>query len=278
MKQTVLIPTDFSENALRAAIYALDLAEHMKLEVHILHAYQPFKSAFQSASTNEDDADRARKEAESGMEEFIKKLGDRQALEARVVNKSLVDAIADCAANQQVGLVVMGTHGKSPVRRDLLGSNTYEVAKSTAIPLLVVPEQVGSFALKQVVFFSDYQAGDVQTLRSLETVFGDLPFSVNLVHILPGKYTSMQEEQSRLDQWKTTLEKQVPSGGLVANLVEGEESVSVVEETLARFQADIALLTIVNRSFFQNLFTKSLARAIVLNPQVPILLTSEAMK
>lgn len=88
----------------------------------------------------------------------------------------------------------------------------------------------------------------------------------------------MEAEQSRLDEWKTTLEKQVPSGGLVANLVEGEESVSVVEETLARFQADIALLTIVNRSFFQNLFTKSLARAIVLNPQVPILLTSEAMK
>lgn len=77
----------------------------------------------------------------------------------------------------------MGTHGASGWRKDLLGSNTYDVAKDVSRPLLIVPEHTASFKLKNVVFFSDYKQGDAKSLGSFEKLFRDMNPSYTLVHI-----------------------------------------------------------------------------------------------
>lgn len=277
MSQTVLVPTDFSRNALAAARYAIQLAETLRLQVHVLHAYRPFSSAFQSGTANHSDDQLARSTAEGDLSEFMMALpsDSRVGITSTAVRNSLTQAISDYTEQHQVSLVVMGTHGSSEVRRELLGSNTYDVAKEIDRPLMVIPEDVKPFALQQVVFFSDYHPGDVETLRSLETVFGDLAFAVTLIHLLPSQFVESTDEHERLMGWKTMLEKEAHSGRLNAELVEGQESTKIVNETLKRFRADIALLTVANRSVFRNVVTKSLARAIILNPGVPVLLTSE---
>ena len=44
MKQTILVPTDFSENANAALRFALRMAADHEYAIHLVHAYQPLTS------------------------------------------------------------------------------------------------------------------------------------------------------------------------------------------------------------------------------------------
>jgi len=278
MKQTILVPTDFSENSLIAARYSIELARKMKAQIHLFHVYTSFTSAFQSLLANETDEQRAAIGAEKGLAEFIEKLrkhSDVQVTSGTVKN-SLLEAINHYIRENDVCLVVIGAHGVSGTRKDLLGSNTYDVAKDVSRPLLIVPEHAESFKLENVVFFSDYQQGDIKSLSSFNSLFGAIQPHCTLVHIHEERNAPTNDDQRDLEQWKATLEKETPVKTLSAEIVHAPENMEAVSGILNRLKADLTLITLIDaRSFFKKLLHKSLARAIVLNPQTPVLLTSE---
>ena len=79
-----------------------------------------------------------------------------------------------------------------------------------------------------------------------------------------------------MDDWKAHLEQKTGWVGLATELVSGSERVEVVDQIIDTLDADLTLLTLVDRTgFFERRFHKSLARAIVLNPKTPVLLTTE---
>ncbi|SFS76026.1 universal stress protein [Sphingobacterium wenxiniae] len=278
MNQTILVPTDFSNNSLIAARYGIELARKMRGHVHIFHAYRPFTSAFQSPLANQTDEERAKIGAEKGLAEFMDKLGRYPDLQvtAGTAKNSLLEAINNYIKEDAVSLVVMGAHGASGTRKDLLGNNTYDVAKDVSRPLLIVPEHTNSFKLENVVFFTDYQQGDIKGLTSFNTLFGDIAPSCTLVHIHEGKDAPTDDDLRNLEQWKVTLEKETPVTGLSTEMAHVPENVEEVNEILDRLKADMTLITLIDsRGFFKKLLHKSLARAIVLNPHTPVLLTSE---
>ncbi|PRD46403.1 universal stress protein [Sphingobacterium haloxyli] len=280
MKQTILVPTDFSNNSLTAARYAIELARQMGTDVHILHAYQSFTSAFQTAGANETDEQQAKRRAESGLGEFTEKLGhvsEIQVASSAVKKSSLLDAVNDYIAENNVKLVIMGAQGESGRRKDLLGNNTYDVAKDVSRPLLIVPEHTKNASkLEHVVFFSDYQQGDIKSLTSFNSLFDHARPSCTLVHIHEAEDAPVESDRQRLEEWKAVLEKETPLSNLSAELAHVPENVEAVNDILKQLNADMTLVTLVDaRSFFKKLLHKSLARAIVLNPQTPVLLTSE---
>ena len=278
MKKTILVPTDFSSNALTATRYALEIAKKIGANIHILHAYRPFTSAFQSPLANETDVERATMGAQKGLSEFMQKIDDdpHVSVDSSIENNGILEAITSYIDKNNVCLVVMGTHGASGWRKDLLGSNTYDVAKDVSRPLLIVPEHTASFEFKNVVFLSDYTQGDSKSLSSFDSLFGHLDPSYTLVHIHEDKKAPQEIEQQKLVEWKAALEKENPRANLSTELAHVPENVDAVNEILKRLNADMTLITLVDaRNFFEKLLHKSLARAIILNPQTPVLLTSE---
>lgn len=279
MKKNILVPTDFSDNARAATRYALALAERLGYHVHIVHVYAVFRSAFQNQETHKTDEQRAASEATAAMEAFIESLGalaDAVSLSTSLQPGNLADAVLEhTRANPDV-LVVMGTHGATGSRLGLLGTNTYDIAKAVKTPLLVVPAHCGTFAMQSMVFFSDFQARDIQTLSGYAALFGNLAQRNTVVHIA-GKDAEApdSQERKRIAAWKTELQEASGLENLDAQVVIGKESVALVHETLDEHDADLTVLTLVGgRGFFEKLVTKSLARAIILHPKTPILLVN----
>lgn len=274
MKKIILVPTDFSNNALIATEYALSLARALNVDVHILHTYSVFTSAFQSPLANETDRQRAQLGAEKGMREFLEKIGPEggATITTSIIKMNVAEGVSHYASNDNVIIVVMGTHGTSGPRKDLLGSNTYDVAKNSTVPLLVIPESSKKFGLERAVFFTDYQEGDKRVLTTMRKLLGGQVKSCTLVHI--AKHDGENEDQNLLS-WADRLKEESEYNNLESYLVRDKERLSVINDVLDQLDADICLLTLVGgRSFFEKLMNKSLAREIILNPKVPILLTS----
>lgn len=278
---TILCPVDFSATALAATKLALNIAAKHGYRVHLIHAYAPFRSAFQGDMVNAADQNRALQEAQMGMNTFLKTLEGHEngvALTTDLSDRDLVNAINQYAPQMQAALVVMGTKGAKGAAGLLTGSNAYQIAKDSDVPLLIVPESAVFTESGRSIFFTDYQADDAITLNTLKHILGDEAAArCTLVHITPNEQPDdVTSEGDKLLKWKRQLEDATGIKGLGARVVPDKEHIDTVNEVLKAAEADLALLTIVGgRSFFERLTKKSLAKAIILNPTTPILLAKQ---
>ncbi|WP_254763461.1 universal stress protein [Natrinema marinum] len=147
MYERILVPTDGSGTAESAVDHALDLAEKYEAEVHALYVID---TDSMSLSLGAEQLDRIEQGQYGEMEE-VRERADRatghvadRARDRGLETVEHVSAgrphslIADYIEDNDIDLVVMGSHGRSGIRRALLGSVTERTLRSTHVPVLVV--------------------------------------------------------------------------------------------------------------------------------------------
>lgn len=142
--ERILFPSDFSDLSLHALGHARSLAETYGAELHVIHvvdeAYQywmamgpnslpvgPSPEELVAASTHE-------------IEKFVKEhLGDSPL---RVKTQVLVGRpfmeIIRYARENNIDLIVLGTHGRSGLKYALLGSVAEKVVRKSPCPVLTI--------------------------------------------------------------------------------------------------------------------------------------------
>ncbi|PSQ00979.1 universal stress protein [Halobacteriales archaeon QS_5_70_17] len=153
MYERILVPTDGSDVAEAAVDHALDLAERDGATVHALYVVDVDAvevglgteqvDRLRAGRLGEMDELRERAEAATGR---IAEAGAARGVE--VIEHTAVGVphriVADYADDHGADLVVMGSHGRSGVRRALLGSITERVLRTTRRPVLVVDARADS--------------------------------------------------------------------------------------------------------------------------------------
>lgn len=275
MIKSILVPTDFSENALSALKYAYAIAQKFDCKIHIAHAYTPFHSGFQSEEANEVDRLHAASEAAQEMKSFLQHalVNNQQfSITSSLFTGNLLHAMEQWIAEGQIDLVVMGTKGASGLKQKLIGSNSFDVAKSSSVPVIVVPLEMENFKLDQITFFTDYHDGDVHVLKKISALFGAEESSYRLIHIYEAHDKPANTALKMLQEWASLLGRKVGLDHLSWELVHGKESVALVNEIAARYNTDLLVLSLTEKSFFEKLFHKSLAKAVIHQPMAPVLL------
>lgn len=147
MYETILVPTDGSNVAELAVEHALELAETYGATVHALFVVDTDAMELALSPEQADRLDEDDLEELDDIEEFADRAtrtvadrADERGIDVveRVVGGNPHQSIADYAAEHGVDLIVMGSHGRSGIRRALLGSVTERVLRTTTIPVLVV--------------------------------------------------------------------------------------------------------------------------------------------
>jgi len=138
----VLFPTDFSEGALKALPYAVDLARHFSARLYLVHVVYDIATAsglyVPHVSINE-----MYKEIESGALKELEKFGyalrkDIKDVEYHVLRGVPYEEIIKFAADNAVDLIVIGTHGRRGIDRVLFGSTAERVVRYAKCPVLTV--------------------------------------------------------------------------------------------------------------------------------------------
>jgi nucleotide-binding universal stress UspA family protein len=146
----ILIPTDGSENAARAASVAIEYARKFEAEVFVLHVIAiPARTlalveggmgSLESSETREY-FELARQKAKTIVDGVVK------SAEARDVNATgliiehaftVVETIVDQATNYKIDLIVMGTRGLTGFKKLLIGSVSSGVVNHAHCPVLVI--------------------------------------------------------------------------------------------------------------------------------------------
>ena len=158
----ILVPVDFSPYATEALGYAADLAEvfHASLIVlHVIaselkvqatpqrleHASAPGATGVGAATTlaepravTEVVIDEHREHAYTTLQNFLPPRLARYSVELRVVLGRPFERIVETAVHAKVGLIVLGTHGRTGLDRVAMGSVAERVVRLAPCPVFTV--------------------------------------------------------------------------------------------------------------------------------------------
>jgi len=194
----ILSTTDFSEQSRHAMDYAVALARSWSARLTVLHVHQlappllagPYlgsESALPVSLTPDE-----RRELSQAMASFV--ASDRSAgveVETRLQEDFLVPrAILECAAAEQAGLVVLGTHGRSGFERLALGSVAERVLRTSVVPVLTVPPRAGGadrrapLAIQAVVCPLDFGPSSAGALDMAASLAERTRAGLTVVHVV----------------------------------------------------------------------------------------------
>jgi nucleotide-binding universal stress UspA family protein len=139
--ETILVPTDGSDVANAAADHAIGLADGTDAALHVVHVVD----VAATSRLGESAAVLAGLE-DAGREAVDDVIGRADEAEVRSVQASVLSgsparSILDYTDDHDIGLIVMGTHGRSGLERYLIGSVTETVTRLADVPVLSVPDR-----------------------------------------------------------------------------------------------------------------------------------------
>lgn len=142
MYDTILVPTDGSDHAERAARHACALAEAFDATVRVLAVADVSGAAgpFDAGGVSEEFVDRIEAESDRAVAAASALAPDEVAVESAVVEGRPAETILSAVEEQGVDLVAMGSRGRGRLRRFLAGSTADEVVRESPVPVVTVRE------------------------------------------------------------------------------------------------------------------------------------------
>jgi len=149
--QRILLPTDFSSYASCAIDYACTMAEKFDAEIHLLHVVQDLVSLTPEPGMAFPPPGNYLEELRASAEQALTKVLDPEWERGRSVVRvtrqgSPFLEIIEYAKEQQIDLIVMGTHGRSGLAHVLLGSVAERVVRKARCPVLTVRPREHEFS------------------------------------------------------------------------------------------------------------------------------------
>ena len=277
----VLLPTDFSENAWNAILYALTIFKNKACEFFVFNAYQLGSSGLMTKRGQARDTrlfqlmkeESARKL--DGVLQKIKALDINSQHKFHIISKSgdLISAVGGIAIEESIDYIVMGTKGATGLKEVFMGSNTHKIIKTIDFcPIIAVPNQW------PVNKNTDW----ILLATSFEHLFEGYEFEPLLdcaklmkSKILVGYVGDPTKLSSHQRSTKSLIERCLkPAEPRFEPIEELGTTHSSIQRHIENYQ-NIGMLAMINykHSFIEKLMQEPIIKKVAFNYKVPLLIT-----
>ena len=144
----ILVPTDFSEHSSKALLYGSELARKFGAELHLMHAIEMTPLMYGEGAYI---APETEAEIEAAATKQLESLLADSSDDLKIVRKiehghPFVETIRYAKEND-IGLIVLGTHGRGAIAHMLLGSVAEKVVRKAPCPVLTVRDKEHEFVM-----------------------------------------------------------------------------------------------------------------------------------
>ncbi|MCK8520946.1 universal stress protein [Aquimarina sp. D1M17] len=272
----ILIPTDFSENAMNAIRYAVELFKYERSDFLIMHAYAD--EVYDHDTTVSRQALEELKVAtlKNSDKELSKILDDiqqispnpRHTYETLSVFGTLVDEANELVDRENIDIVVMGTQGKSNDRALTFGSNTLQVIKYVKCPVLAIPSESSYTQPKNLLLPTDFLLPyKKRELKLLSTLAKSFRSKINFLFVSKYQNLSLRQEDH-----KQFLEDCLPDLELEFHSVASDDLTMAINKFMIDNPTDLLVMFNSRRSYLEHILYQSTIDKIGLQIKIPFLI------
>ena len=269
----ILFPTDFSEVATNAFVYALELANLVQAEVLVLHSYDliPMDDQFFPENFNEiyDSVELANFEQ---FKDEIPKLHaimeDHQLgnikMSHRLMEGDLTSCIKKSIEEDKIDYLVMGTSEVGEWEALFAGSNSGSVILGLDIPMFCVPLGVKFKAVKNIGYVNHYTPKDKETLGVVLGIAKMINASVKSLYVRTSK-SEMDAETKK--SWEESFSQEPIAFFEVRN----DEIKQMTLDFVSHQEIDVLTMLTYKKNIFEGMFVPNYAKKNALGIEIPIL-------
>ncbi len=153
----ILVPTDLSDNAENAMMYAFDLAKKSGARVAVFYSFDRFHT--QDGKYTEV-FDLAMESADNALEKHVadalaKGSYSSVSYNLHTLPGSFMEGVIEIIDITDADLIVMGTKGASGLKEVWVGSNTVSVLEKVKVPIMVIPAEASFKEISKILYMSD---------------------------------------------------------------------------------------------------------------------------
>lgn len=161
----ILVPTDFSSCSSDALRVAVELAKHSGAELFLLHL-ERVMNVVHAAGSPEDEQIRDSRNQLFRLADETERSG--MNVHTIFVEDSGLEFIEDYVEPYGIDFIVMGSHGQSGIRQEIIGSNTRRLVRKVKVPVLVVKSMSDQYSeISKILFASAFRKDNRHQLSSL---------------------------------------------------------------------------------------------------------------
>ena len=277
----ILVPTDFSTNAMRALEYVVQLLKEEEVEFIILNSFEAQMSTSASRvdiGRKEHIYDQLQNEAEAQLKSTLDAIqpmaGPNHKFETQTTTQLLYKRMNKMIKSFEIDLIVMGSKGRTEAREIFMGSNTLQVLnKVKGCPVITVPLDYEFQAPTSIALASDfkreYSPGQLDVLQWVGKTFDA---SISILYIAEEDHLSEEQKENR-----ATLEKafsDIDYRFVWLPETQSEKS-DIIHNYATENGIDLLSMLFYRHNFFDRLFREKVVKKIGFKTEVPFMIIPE---
>ncbi len=269
--KNVLIPTDFSETAKNAFLYAQSFLS-ADTALTVFHAYHPqIDPVYPYLGTPSEDFFKQKESTVNNWAKRYYSLTDGNILVKTNLDTELMIANPTHAIvekSKAMDLIIMGATGEATVLEKTFGSTATFVARNAHCPVLMIPKDYQFKGYKKILYASNIEDFDESMLQNLIDFTWDYDPEISLVHINKNKaedYEVVSEDYEQFFREKT------PYLGVKFVKINSKNIIKGLQQYASENDIDLIVMATKHRDWVAELFHKSMTKRMVLNTKVPLL-------
>ena len=271
--KNILVPTDFSENCVKAAQIGIEMAKLYNSEIHFLHLMKTPVDWVKLDKLKEKRYPKTLKKIGIAKAALLKleRTAEREGLKCRTFLQ--YDAgqadILEHSDHFNHDFIITGSSGTKGVIREITGSNVEEIVRKANAPVIVVKDEDVTFPFKNIVFVSDFKDDVTNAFKQVISIANKCDARIHLLRI--NTQTDFNSIELGLNPIKELLQK-FPELKNHSMAVYNEPSVETGINTFVEQQpTDLIAMVTHGKTGFLSLFSKSIAEGVTNHSALPVM-------
>lgn len=272
----ILVPTDFSETAKCAFIYAQKLSEAVPdSSIHVIHLYLPAMEAeYPNVVPPVPEYIKAR---EDMLTRFVEEGLDECKADMKEVAPVTQDLLIGFPADEigkiseDYDLIVMGTTGETDLLDRLFGSVSSNVAKRAQCPTLLVPKGVSFHPIKQLLYTANYESADDDAIEQLLKINQYFKAKVHFLHV-QDEDDEQAYAKNKEEIFAGLFEDGIPEFSFTMEEVPGKDVPETISNYAVEHGIDLVVMATPQRSFWERFVHRSKSRKMALTTKIPLMI------
>jgi nucleotide-binding universal stress UspA family protein len=273
----ILFPTDFSEVANNAFVYALEFAKIVNGELVLLHTFElpvydsqflpeRYDVVFDSLQLTEfdmfkDEIPKLHAIAEERKLSHIK-------MSHRLMDGNLLFNIKKAIEEDNINFIVMGTSGATGWEAFFLGTNTGNALTAVDVPVLSVPLESKFKKIETIGFTTRYRDKDKKALKEVLKIAKKTNAKVKCLYV---KTNDSDVSPSTIKQW----EEEFLGEPIQFSIIPSDDVQDTILDFVLFKDIDVLAMLTYKRNFFIELFKPSLTQKFSNKLNIPVLALHE---
>lgn len=285
--KTILVLTDFSENALRAAETAATLAEKLNANLLLFNAnytvpavpYYPGVILVNENISWETECEKKLNQLAEHLKQIVSEVnvGQRKpSVQTLLLEGDLWGNVRHIMDKENVEMIIMGGRSGSTIDHVVYGSDISAIIDHATCPVLVISSNMHLTMLNRVIFATDFNESDRYAITYLMELGKLFEYQLEIVHVSLYGDRHVPQDPLVFDFIKMLEEPNYPN--LSYTDIGNKDFIQGLSHICEERGADLLALTHQQHSYLARVFKEGAVKKLITKQKLPLLIFSSGMQ